>query len=134
LKNLQGENTPFELAKIALENHVLRVKEIEKKRTSRASQSHRYIAEQEEKTFVHMALATGKAGREVDRDELLQMITSVINVDVDDREKEEATDKVVRDILKRHPDLMKLVNAGSLDPLRAKKANKKARDTVFFKL
>jgi hypothetical protein len=28
LKNLQGENTPFNLAKIALKNHVLRVKEI----------------------------------------------------------------------------------------------------------
>jgi hypothetical protein len=132
LKNLQGGNTPFKLAKIALENHVLRVKEIEKKRTSLASQSHRHIREQEENTFVHMALATGKAGRGVDRDELLEMINSVINVD--DRAKEEATDKAVRDILKRHPDLMKLVNAGSLDPLRAKKANKKTRDTVFSKL
>jgi hypothetical protein len=131
LKNLQGENTPFKLAKIPLENHVLRVKEIEKKRTSLASQSHRCIAEQEENTFVHMALATGKAGRGVDKEELLEMINSVINVDVDDREKEEATDKAVRDILKWHPDLMKLVNTGSLDPLRAKKAN---RDTVFSKL
>jgi hypothetical protein len=112
----------------------LRVEEIEKKRTSLASQSHHHIAEQEEKTVVHVALATGKAGRGVDRDELLEMINSVVNVNVDNREKEAAADKAVRDILKRHPDLMKLVNAGSLDPSRAKMANKKARDAVFSKL
>jgi hypothetical protein len=40
----------------------------------------------------------------------------------------------VREILERHPDLMKLVNAGSLDPLQAKKTNKKTRDAVFAKL
>jgi hypothetical protein len=106
---------------------------MEKKRTSLASQSHRCVTEQEENTIVHMALAT--AGRGVDRDELLKMINSVVNVNVDDREKEAATDKAsVCDVLKRYPDLMKLVNAGSLDPLRAKKANKKTRDTVFAKL
>jgi hypothetical protein len=81
-----------------------------------------------------LALTIGKAGRGVDRDEFLEMINGVINIDVDDREREKATEKVVKDILKRHPDLMKLVNAGSLDPLRAKKANKKTRDTVFSKL
>ena len=62
------------------------------------------------------------------------MINEVINLNVDDRERELATEKVVRDILERHPTLMKLVNAGALDPLRAKKANKKSRDTVFSKL
>jgi hypothetical protein len=76
----------------------------------------------------------GKSGRGVDRDELLEMINGVINIDVDEREREEATEKVVKDILRRHPDLMKLVNAGSVDPLRAKKANTKTRDTVFSKL
>jgi hypothetical protein len=134
LKDLQKADTPYEIAKMALENHVARVKKIEKKRTIPASASHRYITDQEEKTIVHLALTIGKAGRGVDRDEFLEMINGVINIDVDDREREKATEKVVKDILKRHPDLMKLVNAGSLDPLRAKKANKKTRDTVFSKL
>jgi hypothetical protein len=62
------------------------------------------------------------------------MINELVNLEVDDREKQEPTEKVVRDILERHPELMKLVNSGSLDPLRAKKANLKTRDTVFSKL
>jgi hypothetical protein len=134
LKSLQDSNTPFEIAKMAIEHHVAVVKKNVTKRSVAASKSHRYVTEQEEKTIIHMALAIGKAGRGIDRDELLEMVNSVVNINVDEREKEAATDKVVRDILKRHPDLMKLVNSGSLDPLRAKKANKKTRDTVFSKL
>ena len=134
LKSLKEENTRYEIAEMALENYVARVKTNSTKRSVTASASNRYITELEEKQFVHLALAIGKAGRGVDRDELLGMINEVINIDVDEREKEEATEKVVKDILKRHPDLMKLVNAGSVDPLRAKKANKKTRDTVFSKL
>jgi hypothetical protein len=76
----------------------------------------------------------GKAGWGVDRDELLVMINNVINIGVDERERQEATEKVVKDVLRKHPDLMKLVDSGSLDPLRSKKANEKTRDTVFSKL
>jgi hypothetical protein len=134
LKDLQKSDTAFEMAKLVIEHYLADVKKNAKKRTIPASKSHRYLTHLEEENIVHIALAIGKAGRGVDRDELLEMINEVINVDVDLREREKATDKVVRDILERNPSLMKLVNSGSLDPLRAKKANKKTRDTVFSKL
>jgi hypothetical protein len=134
LKNLQEANAPFEIAKIALESHVARVKMNATKRTISASESLRYLTELEEKNCVHFALMIGRSGRGIDRDELLDIINGVINIDVDEREREQATEKVVKDILRKNPDLMKLVNAGSLDPLRAKKANEKTRDTVFSKL
>jgi hypothetical protein len=134
LKTLKESGTDIGMAQIAIESHVAHAKKNAKKQTIPASEGNRYLTEQEEKTIVHMALAIGKAGRGVDRDELLEMINSVVNNSVDEREREQATEKVVKDILARHPLLMKLVNAGSLDPLRAKKANKKTRDTVFSKL
>jgi hypothetical protein len=70
----------------------------------------------------------GKSGRGMDRDKLLHMINQVINIEVEEHEREKATVKGVRG------SLMKLVNSGSLDPLRANKANKKTRGTVFSKL
>jgi len=134
LKNLQEADTSFEIAKIALESYVARVRKNVTKRPTAASESNRYLTEVQEKNFVHFALAMGKTGRGIDRDELLDIINGVRNKDVDERERKQATDQVVKDILKRHPDVMKLVNAGSLDPLRAKKATEKTRDTVFSKL
>ena len=134
LKNLQEADAPFEIAKIALESYVARVKKNVTKRTTAASESNRYLTEQQEKTMVSFALMMGRCGRGIDRDELLGIINQVINVGVDERERKQATDQVVKDILRRHPDVMKLVNAGSLDPLRAKKATEKTRDTVFSKL
>jgi hypothetical protein len=134
LKSLQDENTAYEMAKVAIEHYIANVKKNVKKRLIPAIESRRYLTKQEETNIVHLCLAMGKSGRGIDRDELLRMINQVINIEVDEREREKATDKVVRDILVRHPSLMKLVNSGSLDPLRANKANKKTRDTVFSKL
>lgn len=134
LKDLQKTNTPFDMAKRMLEHYMFNVKMNSSQRITTAIESRRFLTEQEEGSLVHLCLAFGKAGRGVDRDELLQMVNELINIGLDEREREEATEKVVRDILERHPDLTKLVNAGSLDPLRAKKANVKTRDTVFCKL
>ena len=134
LKALLEMDTDVGIAKIALENYVTKTKKNVAKRTTAASKSHRYLTENEEETIVHLALATGKAGRGVDKDELLKIINQVVNLNVDVRARGEATEKVARNIFEAHPELMKLVNAASLDPLRAKKANKKTRDTVFAKL
>jgi hypothetical protein len=134
LKDLQKSNTPVNTAQSIIEHHIAHVKMNAKKRISTAIESRRFLTEQEESGLVHLCLGWGKAGRGVDRDELLQLVNGVINIGLDERERELATEKVVRDILERNPDLTKLVNAGSLDPLRAKKANVKTRDTVFCKL
>ena len=134
MKDLQKSNTPFNMAKSLLEHYIFNVKKNSSKRITTAIESRRFLTEQEEGSLVHLCLAFGKAGRGVDRDELLQMVNELINIGLDERERQKATEKVVRDILERHPDLTKLVNAGALDPLRARKANKKTRDTVFCKL
>jgi hypothetical protein len=134
MKALQDSNTPINTAQSIIEHYADKVKKNAKERISTAIESRRFLSEHEESALVHNCLCWGKAGRGVDRDELLQLVNGVINIGLDEREREEATEKVVRDILERHPDLTKLVNAGSLDPLRAKKANVKTRDTVFCKL
>jgi hypothetical protein len=134
LKFLQNEDVSFEMAKVVIENYIQKVTKVTKTRTTSAIASCRFLTLQEEENLVHICMALGRRGRGVDRDEVLDMVNKLINVDVDKREREVATEKVVRDILKRHPELMKLVNSGSLDPLRANKANKKTRDTVFSKL
>jgi hypothetical protein len=37
-------------------------------------------------------------------------------------------------MLEQHPDLVKIISAGSLDPARARKATRATRDAVFYKL
>jgi hypothetical protein len=134
LKALQKLDTPFETAERLIEHHMTSVKTNSRKRTVTAINACRLLTKTEEKAIVHTCLNYGAIGRGTDRDELLQMVNAVINVGLDDREKEKATEKVVRGMLERHPDLTKLADTASLDPLRAKKANKKTRDTVFCKL
>jgi hypothetical protein len=134
LKTLKESIASFDAAKSVIEHYIAKVKNNAKTRITSAIESRRFLTEQEEDNLVYLCLSLGKAGRGVDRDELLQMVNKLINVGLDNREQENATQKVVRDILERHPTLTKLVNAGGLDPQRAKKANEKTRDTVFCKL
>jgi hypothetical protein len=130
----QNKDVSYEAAKIAVENYVRRTKKNASTRVTAAIESRRYLTEQEEKGLVHLALILGKSGHGIDRDELLSIVNEMINIDWDEREREEASEKTVRGILERHPDLMKLVNSGGLDPARARKATKKTRDVVFSKL
>jgi hypothetical protein len=134
LKDLQDGNIDLVIAKDKIESFVAKVKKNSSARIALAIQSRRYLTEQEEKGLVHLALTLGKSGMGIDRDELLQIVNEMLNLDLDDREREEATEKTVRCILERHPELMKLVNSGGLDPARARKATKKTRDIVFSKL
>jgi hypothetical protein len=130
----QNKDVSYEAAKIAVEMYVRRTKKNASTRVTAAIESRRYLTEQEEKGLVHLALILGKSGHGIDRDELLSIVNEMINIDWDEREREEASEKTVRGILERHPDLMKLVNSGGLDPARARKATKKTRDVVFSKL
>jgi hypothetical protein len=84
LKTLLETNTDLGIAKIALESDLARSKKNATKRITPASKSHRYLTEQEEEAIIHMSLAMGKAGRGVDRDELLEIINEVVNLNVDE--------------------------------------------------
>jgi hypothetical protein len=134
LRDLQAENIAYELAKGTIERFVAKIKTHASERIAAAIESRRYLTLQEEQGVVHLALTLGKSGMGIDRDEFLSIINEMLNLDFDEREREEATEKTVRCILERHPDLMKLVNSGGLDPARARKATKTTRDIVFSKL
>jgi hypothetical protein len=134
LKDLQEKNVDIETAKIAIKHFLERTKVNSTTRIAAAIESRRYLSKREEKALVHLALCLGKSGHGIDRGELLSVVNEMINLDLDERERVEATEKIVRCILERHPDLMKLVNSGALDPARARKATKKTRDVVFSKL
>jgi hypothetical protein len=134
LKDLQAGNIDYEIAERTIKSFVAKTKKNASERIAPAIESRRYLTEQEENGLVHLAVTLGKSGMGIDRDELLSIINEMLNLDLDEREREEATEKTVRCILERHPELMKLVNSGGLDPARARKATKTTRDIVFAKL
>ena len=103
-------------------------------RTESATKSTRYLTDNEELAIIQLCRLLGGMGYGITRDELQEIISNLTNFDVDEREKVEVTDKVVRGLFKRHSDLLKIVQASSLDPKRAKQASKETRDGMFTKL
>ena len=73
-------------------------------------------------------------GHGVVKQDVLKFVDECTNLEEDDRQKIEVTEKTFRGLQSRHKDLLKIVSAGSLDPQRAKKANSETRDKVFAKL
>jgi len=103
-------------------------------RTENATKSTRYLTDNEELAIIQLCRLLGGMGYGITRDELQEIISNLTNFDVDEREKVEVTDKVVRGLFKRHSDLLKIVQASSLDPKCAKQASKETRDGMFTKL
>jgi hypothetical protein len=134
LKSLQEKNGDVGIAKAAVENYLARTDKNKSTRVAGAIESRRYLSVKEEEALVHLALFLGTSGHGIDKGELLAAVNAMINLDFDERERVEASEKTVRCVLERHPDLMKLVNSGALDPARARKATKKTRNIAFAKL
>jgi len=108
-----------------------------KNRSSRpknASKATRYLSENEELSIVQLCRLLGSMGYGITRDELQSFISTVTNWQIDERESVEVSEKIVRGLFRRHGDLLKLVQAASLDPKRAKQASKETRDAMFAKL
>jgi hypothetical protein len=105
-----------------------------KERTKKASKSLRCLSADEELAFVQLMRMMGNMGHGVTKLEALEVIDEYLNHKVDKREKIEVSEKILRGLLNRHQDLVKVISAGSLDPQRAKKANEETRDAVFTKL
>jgi len=103
-------------------------------RTEKATNSTRYLTDNEESAIVHLCRLLGSMGYGITRDELHAVINDVTNFDCDDRERVDVSDKVIRGLFSRHDDLLKIVEAASLDPKHAKQANTETRDAMFAKL
>jgi oligoribonuclease (3'-5' exoribonuclease) len=73
-------------------------------------------------------------GHGISKRVLLDLINAIINKDVEKRDQTLATMAVVQKMMKKHPGLMRLVKANSLDPQRAKKATQAVCDHYFAKL
>ena len=89
----QDKHVPYEAAKVAVEHFVARTKKNSSTRITAAIKARRYLTEQEESGLVHLALILGTSGHGIDRDELLSIVNEMINLNLDEREREEATEK-----------------------------------------
>ncbi len=103
-------------------------------RTKNAWKQSRYLSDNEEHAIIQLCRLLGGMGYGITRDELQDIISSVTNWNTDEREFVEVSDKVVRGLFSRHGEHLKIVQASSLDPKRAKQASKETRDRMFMKL
>jgi hypothetical protein len=134
LSTLQALKKPLEMAKASLVPYFLDVEKNSGKRTESATEANCYLTKLQELAIVQIAKLLGMMGEGITRLDIHRMILEVLNIDEDERTRYECTEKVVDRLLKRNKELVKLVSAGSLDPARAKKANKQTRDAMFKKL
>jgi hypothetical protein len=124
----------LEEARIQGTRYLRFLKKNKKDRRQEASKSLRCLTSDEELAFVQLMRMMGNMGHGVTKLEALEVIDDYINHRVDKRERVEVSDKILRGLLNRHRDLVKVISAGSLDPQRARKANAETRDAVFTKL
>jgi hypothetical protein len=113
------------------------IEKLNKDKTNRAIASHgaiRYLSRQEESAIVNILVTLAAMGYGVTKDDCLEVINQYINLDEDQRKIIGVTEKVFRTMKKRHPKLLKIVAACSLDPARARKATRETRDAVFAKM
>jgi len=62
-------------------------------------------------------------GYGITRDELQEIVSSITNYNLDERDVVAVSDKIVHLLFSRHSDLLKIVQASSLDPKCAKQAS-----------
>jgi hypothetical protein len=133
LKALADLKKPVDLAKTALCSYLATVK-FNCKDTQAATNANKYLTHDEEMAFLQIVRGLADCAKGVTKQEAMNMIDDIVNDSVDRRHQAECSEKVFRNMLKRHPDLVKIISAGSMDPARARKANRSTRDAVFYKL
>jgi len=104
------------------------------KRAEKATKCKRYLTDDEELSIIHLCRLLGAMGYGLSSDELQGIVTDVTNFDVDEQERVEVSEKIARGLFSRHGELLKIVQASSLDPKHAKQASKEMRDGMFAKL
>lgn len=99
-----------------------------------SSDSMSFLTEEEQELLIQYASMLAIIGHGISKRVLLDLINAIINKDVEKRDQTQATMAVVHKMIKKHPGLMRLVKANSLDPQRAKKATQAVCDHYFAKL
>ena len=84
--------------------------------------------------IVQMCPILSMCGCGVSADELLNMSNEYIHHHQDARLIQAATRKTTRGLMGRHKELVKIVQASSMDPKGAEQATEDTRDGMFFKL
>jgi 3-keto-L-gulonate-6-phosphate decarboxylase len=133
LRDMKKRNEPVARARITAGVYLANLLKKKSKRTVKASWTNRYLTHDEELAFVQLMRILGNMGHGVTHEEALGIIDEYVHQDIDERERIECSEKVLRSILNRNKDI-KLASAGSIDPARAKKANEDTRDAVFTKM
>jgi len=103
-------------------------------RTSNATMATKYLTDNEELAIIQLCRLLGGMGYGITRDELQDIVSSITNFDLDERDAISVSDKVVRGLFSQHGDLLKIVQASSLDPKCVKQACTQTRDAMFAKL
>jgi hypothetical protein len=93
-----------------------------------------FLSEEEQQLLIQYASSLAIIGHGISKRVLLDLINAIVNLNVERRDEKPCTFAVVEKMIKKHPGLMKLVKANSLDPQRAKKATKEVRNHYFSKL
>ena len=73
-------------------------------------------------------------GRPVTKPSLLDATTGVVTSDTDERKTTPPTMKTVDGVIRRNPELLKVVSASPVEPERADQANKETHEAFFKRL
>jgi hypothetical protein len=133
LKGMSKAKKPVDQAKTVLCSYLATLKS-NSKSTEAATSVNRYLSADEEMLFLQIVRGLGCCAKGVTKREAMAMIDDIVNENVDKRVQVQCSEKVFRKMMQKHPDLVKLISAGSLDPARARKATLATRDAVFYKL
>jgi hypothetical protein len=134
LKALALLKKPVDQAKTVVISYLATLSVNSKKKTKAATEANRYLTDDEEMSFLQIVRGLADCGKGITKLEAMAMIDDLISENVDRRHQAECSEKVFRRMLEKHPDLVKIISAGSLDPARARKATRETRDAVFYKL
>jgi hypothetical protein len=130
LRKMKREGKSVQFAAAVLSGFLRTKKEKQMLQTKFASASNRFLSYYEELSLVQMCRLMSLAGQGVTKNELLQMASTLVHLNTDEREIVEP----VEGMMKCHKDLVTLISADSIDPARAKQANVDTRDAMFAKL
>jgi hypothetical protein len=131
---MKREGRPILDADKALRLKISRKTENEKKCVEKATKAKGYLTNNEELAIVQMCRILSMCGPGVSADKLLNMTNEYIHHHQDARLIQAATCKTTPGLMGRGKELVKIVQASSLDPKRAEQAREDTRDGMFFKL
>jgi len=129
-------NGPFDcsIGKVMLTKYVEKTCTNCTKKSAKACDSCHYLMDHEEHEVVQLCTVLGSMGYGITHEDLHSLADSIINKNVEDCEHISISKQVTEGLLKCHKNLVKIVAATSLDPIRARQATMDTINTMFFKL